>query len=67
MKGVALKPHRYKDGCFKVSFNSNKDSDAIRVSDEQELPSYVSKGYGIRMSGPGVAPSIYTAKNLIIG
>lgn len=65
-QGTTLRPHRFADGCFRVSLNSNKAADAQSVSDEQDLETWVRKGYGIRMSGPGVAPSIYTAKSLRI-
>lgn len=65
-KGTSLHPHRFADGTFQVSLGSNLVADAIRVEDESELESWILKGYGVRMSGIGVAPSIYTAKSLIV-
>lgn len=65
-KGTLLTPHRSKDGCFRVSVRSNRAADAIKVDQEDALEAWILKGYGVRMSGPNVAPSIYTARSLII-
>lgn len=64
--GVQLTPHRYPNGSFRVSLASNKAADAVDVFDEDDLPAWLRMGYGVRMSGHGVAPSIYTLKSLRI-
>jgi hypothetical protein len=63
-KGALLTPHRYEDGHFLVCKGGNTLESAKRVYREDELESWIQRGYGIRMSGPGVSPSIYTAKSL---
>jgi hypothetical protein len=64
--GVELTPHRYPNGAFRVSLSSNKAADAVDVFSEDELVNWLRKGYGVRMSGDGVAPSIYTSKSVRI-
>lgn len=63
-RGVLLTPHRYKDGYFLVSKGGNTLDCAKQIANQDELESWVQRGYGIRMSGPGVAPSCYTLKSL---
>lgn len=65
-KGTAMKPHRYKAAYFLVSKGSNRRSDATEVTNEAELESWVQRGYGIRMSAIGVAPSLFMPKRIII-
>ena len=64
-RGTVVTPHWYKEGYFKVCKGGNTEDCAVKVLKESELESWVQRGYGIRMSGPGVAPSIYS-KDLII-
>ena len=64
--GVELTPHRYPNGAFRVSLSSNKAADAVDVLNEGDLVDWLRKGYGVRMSGDGVAPSIYTSKSVRI-
>ncbi len=58
-KGVELKPHRYQGGYFLVSKGGNKTEFAHQVTNEDELKSWIKRGYGLRMSALGVSPSIY--------
>lgn len=64
--GVELTPHRYPNGAFRVSLSSNKTADAVDVFNEDELVEWLRKGYGVRMSGQSIAPSIYTLKSVRI-
>lgn len=65
-KGTLLTPHRYKDGFYVISKGGNTIAFRKQVSNLDELPSWIANGYGVRMSGIGVAPSIYMPKNLSI-
>ena len=60
--GVELTPHRYPSGAFRVTLVSYKAADAVDVFSEDELVE-LRKGYGGRMSGDGVAPSIYISES----
>lgn len=65
-KGTVMTPHRFQEGYFLVSKGSNSRSDATEVGNESELESWVQLGYGIRMSAPGVAPSLFMPKSIFI-
>jgi hypothetical protein len=65
-KGTVMTPHRYQEGYFLVGKDSNRRSDATEVTDESALESWVKLGYGIRMSAPGVAPSLFMPKGIFI-
>ena len=65
-KGSKISPYKYRDGFFRVSLKSNLAIDAILVKSEFDLVQWLKCGYGVRMSGIGVAPSIYSLKSLII-
>ncbi len=66
-KGTALTPHRYQEGHFLVTKGGNESDFATKVLNEQDLESWIQRGYGVRMSGPGVAPSIYSGNSLRVG
>ncbi len=65
-KGTVMKPHRYRNGYFLVSKGSNLRTDAKEVLIETELKTWVQRGYGVRMSAAGVAPSLFMTKALNI-
>lgn len=65
-QGTVTTPHRFQKGYFLVSKGSNLLSDAVEVVNESELESWVQLGYGIRMSAPGVAPSLFMPKSILI-
>ena len=49
--GLPLYPHRHKDGCFVVSLTRYR-KDYVRLSDVSDIPSWLHKGYSLRMSNP---------------
>jgi hypothetical protein len=55
-KGAVLTPHRHADGKYVVS-KSRFEPDYVRVASEPELPSWVSRGYSIRMSNQEYSPA----------
>lgn len=63
-KGVELKPHRYQGGYFLVSKGGNKTEFAHQVANEDELESWVKRGYSLRLSSPGISPSIYGPESI---
>lgn len=65
-RGTVLRPHRYQEGYYLVTQGGNTLDCATPVPSEAELVSWVQRGYSIRMSGPGVAPSIYSPRRLTI-
>lgn len=64
--GTELKPHLFKDGCYVVTKGGNTLAHATRVSSLDDVAVWVRRGYGVRMSGPGVPPSIYSPDSLRI-
>lgn len=66
-KGALLTPHWYKGGFYIVSKGGNTIAFRKQVSNFDELPNWIAQGYGLRMSGPGIAPSIYMPKSLVVG
>lgn len=64
--GTELKPHLYKDGCYVVAKGGNTLAHATRVSSLDEVVAWIRRGYGVRMSGPCVSPSIYSAGSLSV-
>lgn len=65
-KGTLLTPHRYQEGFYVISKGGNTLAFRKQVWNIDDLPTWVSQGYGVRMSGPGVAPSIYMPKSLVV-
>lgn len=65
-KGLSLVPHRYGEGYFVVSKGGNTLDCATKVTNADDLESWVQRGYGIRMSAPGHSPSICMPKSLQI-
>lgn len=63
--GTLLKPHRYQAGHYIVSKGGNTSCLARKVRYE-ELISYIMRGFNVRMSGPGVAASLYGPQSLIV-
>jgi hypothetical protein len=51
--GAMLLPHRHADGCFVVS-KTRFAKDYVRVPQEDDLWSWVERGYSVRMSNPAV-------------
>ena len=66
--GTVLKPHLHPDGAYVVSMSRFK-KDYIRLSNESELPSWVERGYRVRMSNPAVpnhkAASLIAPKSIV--
>jgi hypothetical protein len=65
-RGLILKPHRYKDGHYVVGKGGNTTADSENVLRDEDLEGWVRSGYGIRMSAPGHAPSLFSADSLRI-
>ena len=67
-KGMVLTPHRYEGGFFVVTRGRHSSDPRQEIFDEQELPDWVAKGYGIRMSSetPRHSPSTFMAESLIV-
>jgi hypothetical protein len=65
-KGLSLVPHRYGEGYFVVCKGGNTLDCATKVTNVNDLESWVQRGYGIRMSAPGHSPSICMPKSLQI-
>lgn len=63
-RGALLRPHRYAAGHFLVTKRGNTAAFSTKVANESELENWVLLGYGIRMSAPGVAASIYCPASL---
>ena len=61
-KGTVMTPHRYADGNYKVSKggkSGNRTENATIVSNEADLERFVKEGNHIRMSAPGISPSLH--------
>ena len=56
-KGVTLRPHRHTDGCY-VASRSRFARAYVRVKTEAELSRLKEAGLSVRMSAPGLAPSL---------
>lgn len=54
-RGLVLRPHYFKKRGFRA-FES-KSGPQVHVKTEQELIPYIRKGWLVRMSAPGHAPS----------
>lgn len=65
-KDTLLTPHRYQEGFYVISKGGNTIAFRKQVWNLDDLPTWIAQGYGVRMSGPGVAPSIYMPKSLIV-
>jgi hypothetical protein len=61
--GKTLTPHCYDDGFFVVS-KSRFETEYTRVKHERELPAWVAKGYGVRMSCAGRSPSLIGPRSI---
>ncbi len=55
--GRTLHPHVHADGCYVVS-PTRFERDYIRVHADQPLEDFLRRGLRLRMSAPGVAPSL---------
>ena len=64
--GTVLQPHLYKDGCYVVAKGGNTLAHATRLSSLDDVVVWIRRGYGVRMSGPGVSPSIYSPASLSV-
>ena len=65
-KGTLLTPHRYQEGFYTISKGGNKLVFRKQVWNLDDLPTWIAQGYGVRMSGSDVAPSIYMPKSLVV-
>jgi len=68
-KGALLNPHRYQGGYYLISKGGkggNKRECAAEIIDINELESWIQRGYGIRMSAPGIGHSLFMPKSLIV-
>jgi hypothetical protein len=64
--GVRLTPHQYAEGYFIVSKSKFAD-DQVQVRVRSDLPEWVNKGFGVRMSNPAVhrgAPSLIAPESI---
>jgi len=66
--GVVLTPHLYAGGFFVVTKGRHSSHARQEVFDEGDLPNWVAKGYGIRMSSetPKHSPSTFMPESLIV-
>ena len=66
--GAVRTPHRYSGGFFVVSKGRHSSDPRREVFDEADLPNWVARGYGIRMSSqtPLHPPSTFMPKSLVI-
>ncbi|PWS37138.1 hypothetical protein DFH01_09735 [Falsiroseomonas bella] len=61
--GTVLRPHVHADGCHVVS-PTRFEADYIRLSVDQPLDDYLRRGLKLRMSAPGVAPSLISPDSI---
>lgn len=61
--GVIVRPHRHRNGCFKVILRGNLSKDQINVRANQ-LTHYLARGYKLRMSAPGYSPSLFAPASI---
>ena len=57
-RGTPLTPHLYTQRHYVVAKGGNTLDCIKKVLRLEDLPQWVARGYGIRMSGKGVAPSL---------
>lgn len=65
-KGTPLVPHRYDDGTYKAALSRFDTDPHVRVGTVAELLPWIRQGYGIRMSAPGLPPSLIAPGSLDI-
>jgi hypothetical protein len=65
-RGAILTPHRYKGGYYLVTRGRDSLDHNTKVFDESALVNWIQRGYGMRMSGPGHAPSTFMPQSLSI-
>jgi hypothetical protein len=67
--GTILTPHVHEDGRFVLS-KTRFEKDYVRVSREDDLQSWIQKGYGLRMSNPSVkshrSPSLIAPASIVV-
>lgn len=61
--GTMLRPHVHADGCHVVS-PTRFEADYIRVPADQPLDDYLRRGLKLRMSAPGIAPSLISPDSI---
>lgn len=61
--GTILRPHVHADGCHVVS-PTRFEVDYIRLSADQPLEDYLRRGLKLRMSAPGIAPSLISPDSI---
>jgi hypothetical protein len=62
-KGKTLTPHVHKDGQIVVSKTRFK-KDYVKVAPTEFLLPWLEKGFRVRMSAPGVAPSLISPPSI---
>jgi hypothetical protein len=65
-RGTLLSPHLYTQRHYVVAKGGNTLDCIKKVLRLEDLPQWVARGYGIRMSGKGVAPSLICPASLRI-
>lgn len=65
-RGVALSPHRYSGGHYLVGKDGNTTDCTKKVLTQSELIHWIQLGYGVRMSAPGIPPSLISPVSLTI-
>lgn len=61
--GTVLRPHVHEDGCIVVSHTRYK-KDYIRLPVGTSPHAYLKRGFSLRMSAPGCAPSLISATSI---
>jgi len=63
-KGEVGTPHIHEDGQIVVS-KTRFEKDYIRVNPSEPLLEWLQKGYRVRMSAPGLAPSLINPASIL--
>lgn len=63
--GLVLTPHVHRDNCYVVSM-TRFARDYVRVPVGESLLPWVHRGYSVRMSAPGRAPSLIHPVSIVV-
>jgi hypothetical protein len=63
--GQMLTPHVHRDGCYVVSMTRFAE-DYVRVPSGEPLLPWVQRGFSVRMSAPGRAPSLIHPTSIVV-
>ena len=61
--GTELQPHKHKDGLY-VASKTRFEKDYHRVDSVDDLIRYIETGHSVRMSAPGISPSLISPDSL---